>query len=320
MAFCMLVLAFAFQIPRLEGASFYTNHPITSSLFSNVSRHATAFFYVAVAFTFLAMDRIRTAPVDLRIARKDRVILDAGDFRSIIGLVSGLGRVTGLDPAYIRVAFVLLNVLTFGLVGLIYLLYYVWLRRSGRKEYEHSTTIEEPKFIRPLGAVVRITLGFLFLLLALIRVSTEFRLFFFNEPFFQGIVLILVGCIFTASALRSHQRAGFERLWLLGGAVVLLNGIYELTTAVFQVQLPFAGRFELIYLVGGLSVAYYSLVSLNGQRQRAGFGLAALFFLAALMVQASLAPTHLMLALVQFYDFFFPVIFAGFGLWLVLES
>jgi phage shock protein PspC (stress-responsive transcriptional regulator) len=325
-AFVLLAAAFVFEMPRLEGANFYYAHPALSSLYSTILRHAPAAFYLTVSFAFLAVDRLLPAPVVLLARPSQELALEEGETKVLGGLMGGLGRATGVEPAILRVIFVLLNVLTFGAAGLFYLLL-VWALRK-EKRTVNSTPLEggaiekrgdvEPREGR-LPTAMRVVVGFLFLVLALIRIATEFRIFFFNEPFFRGFVLLIVGLLFSLQAVRHGARSSIEKLWLLFGATVMLMGIYDLATAMFQVQLSFSDRFESIYVLGGLAFLYFSLVSLGRPRQKYGLAIAAMFFIAAGLVQFNVVPARFLLAMVQFYDFFFPVILAGFGLWLVME-
>jgi hypothetical protein len=157
----------------------------------------------------------------------------------------------------------------------------------------------------------------LFVALALLRLSTEFRLFFFNEPFFQGLAYITIGLLFAMRGLAvSKTSAG---VWLIGGAAVLLLGVESFCAAVFRVQLTLPARFEMTYLIAGLSLVYYAVIELAGHRRRAAMVLALIIACAALTIEAHIIPVRFLTALVQFYDFFYPLIFGGLGLWLVME-
>ena len=85
-------------------------------------------------------------------------------------------------------------------------------------------------------------------------------------------------------------------------------------------QLSPVERFEVICLIVFLTVAYYSRVVLRGKPRRAGLLLGATSLIAAVIIGAGVAPSHYLTALVQFYDFFYPVIFLGLGLWLTMEG
>jgi phage shock protein PspC (stress-responsive transcriptional regulator) len=317
LALGLLLLGFAFELPRVEGSDFYYTHPILSSIYTSVSRHGAALFYLSMAITFFITERSSPTRVQLRTKRMDRFILDGGSTKAIGGIASGIARVIGIDPAYIRVLFILLNLLTFGLVGIIYLIVFWMMRRSNNIQRDHSDAGTDSLPRRPLPQGTRFAIGILFILLAVIRVSTELRLFFFNESFFRGAVLVAAGMILAVRGLK--YSSDNNRLCLLAGAAIFFLGIFDFSTAIFRVQLSLGGQFEVAYFIGGLTLLYFTIVNFRGNPQRIGFALTTAVILAALLVQFNLTPERFLLALVQFYDFFFPVIFAGFGFWLIME-
>jgi phage shock protein PspC (stress-responsive transcriptional regulator) len=317
LALGLLLLGFALELPRVEGSDFYYSHPILSGIYTSISRHGAALFYLSLAVTFFIAERAAPPPLQLQSKRMDQFTLDGGPTKAIGGIASGIARVIGIDAAYIRVLLILLNILTFGLVGIIYLIVFWTMRRGSNMQRIHSEPGTNSPARRPLSQGTRFAIGILFIFLAVIRVSTELRLFFFNESFFRGAVLVAAGMIFAVRGLK--YSSDNNRLWLLAGAAIFFLGILDFSTAIFRVQLSLGGRFEVAYLIGGLSLLYFTLVNFRGNPQRIGFALSAAIVLAALLVQFNITPERFLLALVQFYDFFFPVIFAGFGFWLIME-
>jgi hypothetical protein len=233
-------------------------------------------------------------------------------------LVSGLSRLLRIDPGYLRVLAGILNILTIGLLGVIYLITVILLERKGKVE-EHVTASSEVDSFKMFNRPVQVFMGAMLLLLAVIRVTTEYRLFFFNEPFAVGLVLTAIGGIFTFSALNALATRDRGRLWIIVGPMVLLYGIYQLSTALFHVQLPFAARFEVLYLLIGTSFIYYGLVALRDNARTVGVALGILFYFFAILVQGGLISSHFLVLIAQFYDFFYPIIFAGMGLWMVMD-
>ncbi len=92
-----------------------------------------------------------------------------------------------------------------------------------------------------------------------------------------------------------------------------------LIIAIFSVQLPFGARFEVAYWLAGIAILYYALVALKDAARSVAIALVALLFVLAALVQMDIINTRYLLALAEFYDFFFPILFAGSGLWLLLE-
>src|SRR5205814_1354430 len=166
--------------------------------------------------------------------------------------------------------------------------------------------------LQNFSATTRWVLASLFFLLAFIRLATEFRLFFFNEPFVSGLLFIVLGLTFSIKSLMIDMKMERGKFWLLVGPIILMFGIYNLSLAVFHVQLPFASRFQLIYAITGLAFLYYSLVVLNKKEGRAGIAIGFILILFALLLEVHVLPVHFLLVVTQFFDFFYPLLFAVF--------
>ncbi len=64
-----------------------------------------------------------------------------------------------------------------------------------------------------------------------------------------------------------------------------------------------------------LSVAYLAVVSLRGNAQKMGFIFAIVCAIAAALIGLRFVPANYLMELVRFYSFFYPLLFAGLGLW-----
>src|SRR5205823_6497920 len=117
-----------------------------------------------------------------------------------------------------------------GIIGALYFLI-VWLMRARlNTERDHAndvlTSDEQPSQFNSAMAAI-------FILLAIVRVSTEFRWFFFNEPFVRGLLLCIAGVMLSRRALP---------LAVLAGAILLFVGVHDITVASFHVQPTAADR------------------------------------------------------------------------------
>jgi hypothetical protein len=160
----------------------------------------------------------------------------------------------------------------------------------------------------------------IFFLLALTKFANAYRLFFFNEPYVHGILHGALGIMIFAWAFRRWDQYTGARLWMLLSPALIFWAIYEISTALFYVQLPFVARFQVGYLIAGTVFIYYSLVALRGRPTLYGISIGIFFYLLVILIQFNVIPSSLLLLLVQFFEFFYPVIFAGAGLWVVMEK
>jgi len=311
------------EFPRLESASFSYAHPIVGGVFHIGTRMGTAIFYVIAGICVILMRRTERQEVVLRERSQTKDLqLERGALRSIGGLASGVAQLIGVDAAYARVFFILLNVLTFGVFGILYLIVVFFLRRTGRVsgnvEATNAGNVTTPNETNDhVPSTIRWAIALLFLSLATVRIMTEFRLFFFNEPFFQGILFAMMGLLLAWRGLRYGKSE--QPIFLLVGASLLFVGVEDISSAMFRVQLPMMGRFEAAFLIAGLSIVYDTIVRLTDTARRVGIALALVCFVAAAIVQTDVLPSRYLIALVQFYDFFYPLIFVGFGLVLALD-
>jgi len=316
-AFLILLLAAALEIPRIEGIDFYSAHPFASAVGSLAARFGSVFLDVAVAIGFLLAPTKLQSQVVLSFRLHGQFRLEEGKLKSVGGLAAAVGRLIRIDPAYVRMAFVLLNLLTFGLAGVIYLIIVITFRKRDSKTEIGITGDNVGSQVVPQSLFRGLVAG-LFIGLAILRLSTEFRLFFFNEPFFQGLAFVAIGLLFALRGIAVDTKA--SAIWLLAGAAGFLIGIEELSIAIFRVQLTLPGRFEMAYAIAGLALIYYVLVRLTGRGRRTAIILTLALACAGVLVELHVLPIRFLTALVQFYDFFYPLIFAGLGLWLVIEK
>jgi|GEM_PF-2310976 len=332
LAVSLLFLAAILELPRAEGPSFYLLHPFITTLYSDVSRFGGAIFYIAAAGLFAfgwkpASQRSNSRSsgelwVVLETKPRAKFALERGPSKMIGGVASGISRVIALDTAYIRVMLIILNVLTLGLVGVLYLLAWYLERAKINRNMdvageEFSSPVQHATGSTGKNAAFRATIALLLVLLAAIRIATEFRFFFFNEPFVQGIMMGLIGIGIVQYGLDRFR--GRSSLWLLGGASIFFAGVYLLASAVGNIQLASIERFEIPELIGVLSLAYAAIVALRGHARTIMLWLALLVAISAAMIALHLTPPAYLAAIVRFYDFFYPIIFAGLGLWIAFE-
>ncbi|HEX5316287.1 MAG TPA: hypothetical protein VFX22_06500, partial [Candidatus Kapabacteria bacterium] len=168
-----------------------------------------------------------------------------------------------------------------------------------------------------MNAGLRAAIALLLIVLAFVHVATAFRLFFFNEPFVLGIVMGLIGIALVWQGLKlPHNR---NLLWLLCGASVFFSGVYFFASTIGNIQIAAIERFEIIEIIGAISLAYAGLVSLRNDAQTMMLWLALIVALSAAMILLHFTPPAYLAALIRFYDFFYPIIFAGLGLWIAFE-
>lgn len=316
-AFLLLFIAVVLQLSNLDESMFYNEHPILSSLLAFTERFGGILSYVALSILFLQPLREMVHPQYVQ-QERPRIALDRGPGKVIFGLLSGIARSMNVDPFVLRAAAVLLSGLTFGAIAVFYLIAVVILDKTeGTQETEllrpANSTEPMPKGLRMLTAV-------LFMLLALVRLSTDFRLFFFNEPYVQGLIFVILGVSLFVWSLKRWSEASASRMWMLLTPALVFWGIYELSRALFFVQLPFVARFQVGYLIAGTAFIYYAIVTLRGRRLLYGITTGVMFYLFVLLIQFNILPSNALLLLVQFYEFFNPVLFAGAGLWVVMEK
>ncbi|HET6400939.1 MAG TPA: PspC domain-containing protein [Candidatus Kapabacteria bacterium] len=328
LAVALLFFAAILELPRAEGDSFYWLHPFLTTLYTSVSRFGAELYYLVAAALFLFGWKRREAnDIVFQMRPRSRFALDASPAKMIGGVASGLSRVIGLDAAYIRVILIILNFLTLGLVGAGYLL--VWfLERSKINrtiEADEADSVPTaaagsetvPRIYRSMArASFRVAIAILLLLLAAIHLATEFRIFFFNEPFAQGIVMGLIGIGMVWYGL--DHRTGTP-MWLLAGASIFFAGIYFFASAIGNIQIASVERFEIVEMIGAISLAYAGVVALRAQARTLMLWLALIVAISVAMIIFHILPLSYLTALVRFYDFFYPIIFAGLGLWIAFE-
>jgi phage shock protein PspC (stress-responsive transcriptional regulator) len=290
---------------------------------TNLWRISGALLFFSLALHFLTPGG-RIPEVVLEAHEHDRVETDRTETRAMLGLTSGIASTLGIETAYLRTLIAILNIFTFGLLGLIYLITSALIERKRAGillEQQSEMTVRSSATIEStLSGAVRLTIGLLLLALALIRVATEFRFFFFNEPFAVGLTLAIIGLVLSISAFMKGIAGSAPRLWLLAGTAILFIGLYELSTTIFSVQPDLEQRFEIDYLFAGAALIFYSIATFNKRAQwLAGVCLGIAFIVLGLFLQSHFFPTAYLLKLEMFYAFFYPAIFSGAGLWLLFE-
>jgi phage shock protein PspC (stress-responsive transcriptional regulator) len=305
----LFLMTLLFGLPKLEGSTFYQLHPVLETVQSSTIRIAGILFYLLIALAFFLHTKSRHIVI-LQVPSSDTFRSETGPLKAIGGIAAAISRVTLLDVAVIRVILLMLNFLTLGVVGAIYF-FFVWRSRRWKSSAETGNTQFLPDDTDRTTTVFAGTLGALFILLAVVRLSTEFRLFFFNEPFIRGILLGIVGVL---CAGRLHP------LFIVAGAVLFFCGIQDITIALFHVQPSAASRWVIAYSILILAILYYTAIALRGTQLKAALWFAAVPLLAAVLISTHIIPESFILILSQFYDFFSPLIFTGLALWVAMEA
>lgn len=317
LAFVLLFAAVLMQLSNLDRSGFAVEHPFLSTLLGTGERYGGILTYASLCLLFTVPAARHAATPRFQLPSTALLQLDRSPSRMLFGLMSGLARTLQLDPFVLRAIAVLLIPMTLGGVVVLYLVMVIMLERR-TEDYRRTHVDREGDVFLPRNQrwVVVASLFVLFV----VRTASEFRWFFFNEPYVRGIVFIVLGMTLFLWGIRHWRTHLTMRVWLLVGPALVFFGIYEFSTAVFYVQLPFAARFQLGYLIAGTAFVYYAIVALRGRRVLYAVGLGVFFYFLVLVTQFNLIPSNGLLLLIQFYEFFYPVIFAGAGLWVVMEK
>lgn len=319
LALMLLCLSFLLLFPRWSGSGMYFNPLLVSS--STLLQHIGAtFFFFSFALLFLLAWPAKRPHVFLAQPDTDRLTIDKSERKVLYGVLAGLGSELGIDAAYLRGITLVLNVLTLGVIGVVYLVT-AWVLEKKKRELRSVVVYPENAegHSRRMPKLARAGMGVLFLLLAIINLATEYRWFFFNEPFAEGIVYIILGMMLSLWALRFSERGGRHRSFLLIGPGVFFYGIYEFTMAVFRVQLPFFARFEMAYMITGTAFIYYAIVNLHDHRRTTAVAIGVMMYALSFLIQFGVISSHALVIATQFYDFFYPILFAAAGVWLAME-
>ncbi len=319
LAFVMLFFAVMLQLSHIHEAAFHAEHPLLSWMLTTIDTMGGVTAYLALGLLFALTDVERKSLVSLWQQPRPRLELDATSGRVVFGLMSGLSRVTNMDPLILRVMAMLVSMLTFGVGAVLYVVVVILLDRRSKEihpAHVHELNASAPKFSRKLLQGI----GVIFFLLAVTKFANAYRLFFFNEPYVHGVLHGILGVMIFAWAFRRWDHVSAARLWMLLSPAVIFWAIYELTTALFYVQLPFVSRFQVGYLIAGTVFIYYSLVALRGRPILYGISIGIFFYMLVMLIQFNIIPSNLLLLFVQFFEFFYPIIFAGAGLWVVMEK
>jgi phage shock protein PspC (stress-responsive transcriptional regulator) len=319
LAFIMLFYAVVMQLSHIHEAAFHAEHPVLSWAMTTIDTMGGVLAYLSLGLLFVFTDVDRKPFVSFWQQPRPRLELDATSSRVIFGLMSGLSRVTNIDPIILRVLAILVSMLTFGVGAVLYVVTVILLDRRSKEihpAHVHDLTAKAPKFSHKLLRGI----GLIFFILAVTKFANAYRLFFFNEPYVHGLLHGILGVMIFAWAFRRWDQYSGARLWMLLSPALIFWAIYEISTALFYVQLPFVARFQVGYLIAGTVFIYYSLVALRGRPILYGISIGIFFFLLAILIQFNVIPSSLLLLFVQFFEFFYPVIFAGAGLWVVMEK
>jgi phage shock protein PspC (stress-responsive transcriptional regulator) len=330
----LLIIGAILELSKVEGARFYFDHPVISVVLGDIARFGTGGFYVALAALFLIKWPGRSAAVSLEMPIADEFVLDRSARKMIGGAAAGVASVLRIDSAYIRVLFLLLNIVTFGIAGVVYLIILFFFRHKARGETQNrsrltpnSVSLQESRDTSPRQeknqTVFHFAMAFLFLALAAVRISNEFRLFFFNEPFIQGSAISFAGIAIALRGLSSagvgNERGG-SSISILAGSSVFFAGVSLLAIAIGRVAVTLDTNIEIAEIVAALSLSYFGIVFLNGGGRRMAFLFAVILGLCSACTAMHLPPIRDLAAVGQFFDFFYPVIFGVLALWIAFEK
>jgi phage shock protein PspC (stress-responsive transcriptional regulator) len=260
----------------------------------------------------------------------EKFTLDNSIEKMIGGVAAGISQVVKIDTAYIRVLLLILNILTFGVVGIVYLLIlYIFRRREkadtniearsphhyNRQKGDEATPVNDKT-----GFIFHLSMALLFIVLAAVRVSSEFRLFFFNEPFIQGLLFVLAGIAIAIYGASSSESRNGRSVSILAGSSIFFAGIYSLAVTIGRVGITSGENIEISEIIAATSIAYFGVVALSGAGRRLALLLSVVVGFCAASIGLHLAPISDLEAIGQFYDFFYPVIFGVLALWIAFDK
>jgi hypothetical protein len=110
-----------------------------------------------------------------------------------------------------------------------------------------------------------------------------------------------------------------NRQWIAAGATIFFLGAYQLVSTIAHLQISSTETIEIAEIIPAFSLTYLAIVSLRGNARKLGLMLAIMLAIAAGLISVRFIPPVYLLELVKFYEFFYPFIFAGLGLWIVFE-
>ncbi len=199
-AILLLVFGAILELPHVEGTAFYWSHPFLTNIAAGVAWVAPVVLYLSAASFFVFRWRAKSTEIIWRVEPCDRFRPDHRGANMLGGIAAGLSRVLGLDAAYIRVLWTVLNILTLGVAGLLYLLLWYLDKSRPHKPWIAQQKVETAlspqranRSQRRSGALFRLLIAALLVLLGAIYIATQTRLFFFNQQFFEGAVFVVMG-------------------------------------------------------------------------------------------------------------------------------
>jgi len=314
-AIVLLVFAAVLELPRAEGSAFYLMHPFVTWIDTSLSRIASIVFYCTLALFFI-IPRRGPSTVVLTQEPRDRFVPERSSRKSIAGIFAGISSAIEIEPAYLRVLFILLNFFTIGITGVLYLV--VWYAYRGKERVSEATPVSATSREASNGRRLQVMLSISFLLLAVFRLSTEFRLFFFNEPVLQGILFAAIGTAWVSNAFSSGRSKA--SMAVLAGSSIFFYGIYLIASAAGRVQLSVEQRIMVFEIIVAIAFLYFALMAVKQNVRRIALFLMAFCGVAAAMVAFDLTPPRYLSAILRFYDFFYPIVFAALGLWTAFEQ
>jgi phage shock protein PspC (stress-responsive transcriptional regulator) len=331
-AILMLLIAIGMQVAYARGIGGDVQPAAFAWIGLYLSRFAIPVFYLVLAAIPFFGRREQSPSLILVSQRASRFSADHSETRALFGVASGFGMLTGIDPVVIRVILVLLNIFSFGLVTVAYLITAFILDQRGRKVKNTSESatnsasdstvtddLSEVKTKPVISKTYTRLLSSLFVVLAATRFATEFRLFFFNESYVNGLVLGLTGLLLSYNGLLNGSNSSRWRLGLLAGTAIFLYGCYDLSIAFFNVQMPFASYYQIGFAIFGVSLIYFAVSLLQEESRTVTLGIAVLLLLPSIVARSKPELFDYAISFGRFYSFFCPLLYAGCALWVLFE-
>ncbi len=101
---------------------------------------------------------------------------------------------------------------------------------------------------------------------------------------------------------------------------MFLSGIYFFASAIGHIQLDSIDRFEIAEIIAAISLAYLAFASLSSHARMLALLCALTIAAGAAMIAFHITPPEYLAAIIRFYEFFYPIIFAALGLWITFEA
>ncbi len=322
-AILLVFFGLALELPKLGIAAYASPHLLSSSLLEPISRFGTGLFYLTAGVAVILIRQRVSTRVIYKVPIVSHFTPAPAPARLIGGIAAGLSRMLEVDVAFLRVCFILLNIFTCGIFGIAYLLALLFMNRSARLREEpkiirrEADAYDRPMTSRTARSRAILVIGWLLLLLSGMSLASELGVVYLTESFIGGLALASIGFLISLVGVRAQTK--YSAVLILSGVDCFLFGIGDLCRRVFHVQLSSVERTEVLCVMGFVSLVYYSVVVLGGIPKVVGILFGAACLGSAFLMIGGVVPAQYLAALNQFYEFFYPMIFFGFGVWILMD-